>query len=373
MKTSFVARLLLCVLTVLFVSGCETLVEGRKVSYKTVKPLPPLDMPPDLVTQPGTGNSGVPGTGTTTYSEFAAGQKFTPAAAADSGVLPEFSDIRLARDGAARWLIVKSTPEALWPRVHDFVLANGLLIARENPQTGIIETDWAENRAKVGSGGQLLLAKWLSTLYSTGTRDRFRVRLERGAQTGTTEVYLTHQGMEEVDNKGSVTGGEQGTLWRPRPTEPELEVEMMRLLMVHLGRSEVQAKAVLAGAETKSSERAKLNKGSTGATLSLQDDLDRAWRRIGLSLDRLGFTVEDRDRTKGVYYVRYIDPDTAGKKGGWFSGWFSKDEGKPKEQFQIHLKGASGGTDVEVLDKAGTPETSDTSNRILALLYEQLK
>lgn len=371
MNKPFVVRLMLSLLALLVVSGCETIGEGRRVAYKTSKPLPPLDLPPDLAAQPGM--AGTPAGGTTTYSEFAAGQKATPAAASDSRVVPEFSDFRLARDGATRWLVAKGALEALWPKARDFVLANGLLIAKENPQSGVIETDWAENRAKVGSAGQLLLAKWLSTLYSTGTRDRFRIRIDRGTQAGTSEIYLTHQGMEEVSTSDRVSGGDAGTLWRPRPTDPELEVEMLHLLMVHLGSTEARATAVLADAAAKPAERARLNKGTAGAYLNLQDDLDRAWRRVGLSLDRIGFTVEDRDRTKGVYYVRYLDPDTVGKKGGWFSGWFGKDDAKPKDQFQIHLKGATGGTDIEVLDKAGTPEVSETGDRILGLLYEQLK
>ena len=40
---------------------------------------------------------------------------------------------------------------------------------------------------------------------------------------------------------------------------------------------------------------------------------DRAWRRVG-ALDRVGFTVEDRDPLRRVYYVRYVDPEVDVKK-----------------------------------------------------------
>ena len=58
-----------------------------------------------------------------------------------------------------------------------------------------------------------------------------------------------------------------------------------------------------------------MTKGEEGnGVLTLDEPFDRAWRRVGLALDRVGFTVEDRDRAKGLYYVRYVDPKTDGKK-----------------------------------------------------------
>jgi outer membrane protein assembly factor BamC len=286
-------------------------------------------------------------------------------------VLPTYADIQVLRDDRSRWLVVNGSAEELWPRVREFVLATGLLIDKENPASGVIETDWAENRARVGTGGQMLIARWLGSFYSTGMRDKYRIRLERGAQPGTTEIYLTHQGMEEV--LVSVSSDTEGTRWQSRPADPELETEMLRLLMVHLGSRDEQATRQLAANGGKPEERARLTREGGDALLSLQDSLDRAWRRVGLSLDRLGFTVEDRDRSKGVYYVRYLDPDRAAGKGGWFSGWFGKSEDKPQDQFQIHLKSAEQGTDVEVLGRQGGPADPRTRDRILALLHEQLK
>jgi len=142
---------------------------------------------------------------------------------------------------------------------------------------------------------------------------------------------------------------------------------------VHLGYTEEKAAAVLAQGAPAPAERARLARTGDAVLLNVQDDLDRAWRRVGLSLDRIGFTVEDRDRSKGVYYVRYIDPDKADKKKGFFSGWFGGSDKKTDEQYQVHLKTAAAGTDVEVLTKDGVPESSKTGERILSLLYEQLK
>ena len=360
---------LFLVAALIAVTGCETIAEKRKIDYKSTRTLPPLEVPPDLTTLPG--DKELPTAAT--YSGYAE-QKARPAGAGDAAVLPEFSDMRIVRDEHHRWLAVKASPETLWPRVREFVLHSGLLIARENPQTGVLETEWAENRAKVGTAGQMVLAKWLATFYSTGTRDMFRIRLERGAQPGTAEIYLSHRGMEEVLTEASATGvGE--TRWRARAPEPEIEAEMLRLLMVHLGATESQAKLAAAAAPEKNEARAALTRSGEGlAFLNLQDSLDRAWRRVGLSLDRIGFTVEDRDRSKGIYYVRYIDPEKDSERPGFFSRMFGAGKDKtPSEQYQIYLKTATQGTSVEVLSKDGAPESSKTGERILSLLYEQLK
>jgi outer membrane protein assembly factor BamC len=377
MKQSMPIKLLFCLLLAVAVTGCSTIEEKRRIDYKSTKTLPRLEVPPDLAAPPPGVDTAAkvtaPAAGSATFSEYAGEQKARPTTPTGSGVLPEFTDIRLAREGQNRWLVVNAAPDALWPKVREFVLSNGLLIAKESSQSGVIETDWAENRANVGTSGQRVLAKWLSSLYSTGTRDKFRIRLDRGAEPGTTEIYLSHQGMEEVIAEGGGSAPVR-TLWQPRPSSPEIETEMLRLLMTHLGVKQEQEQTQLAAhGGDKQQERAHLNRDNTGVSLSLQDSLDRAWRRVGLSLDRLGFTVEDRDRSKGVYYVRYLDPDKEAKKGGWFSGWFGKEAKKPDDQYQIYLKGGEAGTDVQVLDKGGAPEASKTRERILSLLYEQLK
>lgn len=365
------ARLLLCLLAAVSVGACQTVAEKRKIDYKSTRTLPPLDIPPDLAAPEGAKDAKEGAPGAATYSEFASGeaQKKAPVG---SDVLPAYDGIRLERAGQIRWLVVKLPAEQLWPRVREFILDRGLIIDQENPQTGVLETDWAENRANVGTGMQKILAKSLGTLYSTGTRDKYRIRLERGKEPGTTEIYLSHRGMVETI-VGNDTSGVGETRWQPRPSDPDLEAEMLRLLMASLGVKEEKAKDMVASAAaTPAPERAKLNRQENGVFLSLQEDFERAWRRVGLVLDRTSFTVEDRDRSKGIYYVRYIDPD-APKKKGWFRRLFSKKVPEPTNDYQIVLKGNETATRVDVLTREGAPEQSKTSERILTLLYDQLK
>lgn len=369
MSTSRSALGLVAALAAVGLAACSTLEEKRRIDYKSTRTLPPLEVPQDLTAPPAlsTAPAAAPapaGASFSTYSaEAARAQEAKPAKAAD--VLPEYADMHLVRSGNQHWLIVKAAPEELWPKVQQFLLGTGLLIAKENPQTGVIETDWAENRANVGGAFQRAMAKYLGSVYSTGMRDRYHVRLARGDGEGSTEILIAHQGMEE---QALTEGTNTRFVWTPRPSDPELEVEMLRLLMVHLGAKPEEAQTKVAEIQTVP-QRASLTRDEAGHNLlNLQESLDRAWRRVGLSLDRLGFTVEDRDRSKGIYYVRYIDPEKENK-----SGWFGSSKKKEPDRYQITLTGAAAGTQVAVLSPDGAPESSKAGERILNLLYQQLK
>jgi outer membrane protein assembly factor BamC len=360
---------LVAVLAALALAACSTIEEKRRIDYKSTRTLPPLEVPQDLTAPPALSATAAwePAAAAASFSAYSAAaaraQEAKPASAVK--VLPEYADMHLVRSGNHNWLVVKAAPEELWPKVQEFLVGTGLLIAKANPQTGVIETDWAENRANVGGAFQRAMAKYLGSVYSTGVRDRYHLRLARGEAEGTVEILIAHQGMEEqVLSEGTNTR----FIWTTRPSDPELEVEMLRLLMVHLGARPEEAQTKVAEIQTVP-QRASLTRDEAGHhLLNLQESLDRAWRRVGLSLDRLGFTVEDRDRSKGIYYVRYIDPEKDSK-----SSWFGSSKKKEPDRYQIALTGAAAGTQVAVLSPEGAPESSKAGERILNLLYQQLK
>jgi len=358
-------KLLVCLLLLVSASGCAWLEDKRKVDYKNARPLPPLEVPPDLRT---TSDSAPAASAQprTTYSEVV-GDKKPPGAGAAPAVLPPVTGVTLQRDGQARWLLVQAGPDSLFPYVREFVTGNGLTIERENAVAGVIETAWLETPAKDGAGnGTAAPANWLKRFPTTTTRDKFRVRLERGAQPGTTEIYVAHYGIED-------TGRGSGSRWQPRAPEPEVEAEMLQSLVAYLGKTDVQARSIVTQAQAAAAERAQIWRRGDSFMLSLEDSLDRAWRRVGLSLDRIGFTVEDRDRSKGVYYVRYLDPEKQSAEPGWFGKMLGADPKKTEERYQIRLQGAGDKTQVVVRTSDGEPEFGVTSERILSLLYDQLK
>jgi outer membrane protein assembly factor BamC len=361
-------------------SGCKsTLFEGKKIDYKSASKTKPLEVPPDL-TQPNVDERYVvpdlaPG-GTATYSDYARDRASQPAGSpvAAEGVLPTGENVRLERSGTQRWIVVRGDPAQLWPTVKDFWQENGFVIAQENPAAGTMETDWAEDRAKIPQDGvRSILGKVMDGMYSTPERDKFRTRLEQGSEPGTTDIFISHRGMYEI----FVEEGKERTIWQPRPADPNLEAEMLRRLMVKLGVQEAKAKTEVATAAP-TAERAKLVRGADGIPhLELDDELDRAWRRVGLALDRVGFTVEDRDRSQGMYFVRYVNPaDEEKSSPGLLSKlkfWGGDEKIANAAQYRIEVTGDGTGSTVTVLNKDGRAERSESAGRIVALLYEQLK
>jgi outer membrane protein assembly factor BamC len=368
----------------LVLAGCSTADEmlAVKTDYKSqVKTMPTLEVPPDLTSPAKDNRFVVPETGksSATLSGYQAERK-DQARSGNTQVLPQVDQMRVERAGSERWLVVSNDPpEKLWPLLKDFWQENGFLIKTEVPEAGVMETDWAENRAKIPSGFlRDSFSKILDQVYSTSERDKFRTRLERTPDGKGSEVYISHRGMAEVYTTPRGTGGENAqTVWTPREPDPGLESEFLRRLMVRLGVQQEKAKEIVAAPP--SGQRAEITKGIDGAELlKVNEPFDRAWRRVGLALDRVGFTVEDRDRTKGLYFVRYADPESEmaikDRERGFFGKLFGGDSKLKAEQYRVQVQPATDeNSQVQVLNKDGATESTKTTQRILTLLHAQLK
>lgn len=377
MTRSTAARLLTALLIAAFLAGCSTWkkVTGEKVDYKQSRMEPSLEIPPDLSSATIEDALVVPDGGTTTLSEYAAGREAPGTTGASrGGVLAQPENLRIERSDDKRWLVVNAPPEAVWPKVRDFWLQAGFILTMDDPAVGILETDWAENRADIPQDFiRRTIGRALEYLYSAATRDRFRVRLERTAEGGT-EVFIAHRGMEEVLQGGPDSS--EGTLWKPRPSDPELEAEMLRRMMVFMGTTEEKAAAQIAQPAPERAPRAQLIVDAAGATaLKVDEGFSRAWREVGLALDRVGFTVEDRDRSGGVYFVRYNDPLKEDKKRGFLSKlkFWGDDEPADAEQYRIVLSAEGDRTLVTVQNSKGERDNSSTAKRILTLVQEQMR
>jgi outer membrane protein assembly factor BamC len=369
-------------LLVLAAGGCsKSIVPTKKVDYKSASQAQttPLEVPPDLP-KPATNDRYSlpegPSRSTATYSEY---RQDRPARAQTTGgVLPAVQNAHIERAGTQRWLVVDVPPESVWPVLREFWQEMGFLIAVDNPELGVMETDWAENRAKIPqSVVRNLIGKVLDQAYSTPELDRFKVRVERGAKAGSTEVYVTHRGAYEMYVADANLRQTGRTVWQPRQPDPNLEAEMLTRLMVRLGTPETVAATEVK--QAKIEPRATLLKGPDGVpVLTLKDDFDRAWRRVGLSLDRLGFSVQDVDRAAGLYYIRYLNPPAPSKDETGFLdrlAFWKKDSnagGKP-EDYRVAVAGAEAGTQVTVLSSDGKADKSEAAARMLTVLQEDLR
>jgi outer membrane protein assembly factor BamC len=366
-------------------SGCSWFSsDSSSVDYKSASKLPPLEVPPDLTSPQRDNRYAIPepARSSTTLSGYEAERRdpargARPVAPGTPVVLPVIENVRIERAGTQRWLVVQDPPEKVWPVVKAFWQENGFLIKTELPEAGVMETDWAESRARIQEGAvRDFLGKVFDYFHSTAERDKYRTRLDRTADGGT-EIYVSHRGMQELYTTREPTSSTPGaTAWQPRPSDPELEAEFLRRLMVRLGTPGERAKQQTASSEQQL--RAEIVKANDGTErLQVHEPFDRAWRRVGLALDRVGFTVEDRDRQKGLYFVRYADPESemAQKDRSFMSRIFSfgSDSKVKAEQYRVMVSPETTGSQVHVLNKDGTAETSKTTQRILALLHEQLK
>ena len=341
----------------------------KELSYESAIEEQPLELPPDLTSSTIQDLYRVPG-GTTSLKSYEAEEGAQGVLASVQEVLPEQKQIEVVRDGHQRWLVIDATPEQLWSKLREFWLKNGFLIDREDPRIGIMETDWAENRAEIADGPiRGILSKALDALYSTGTRDRFRLRLER-IEGGKTELYLSHRRMEEVASGDSF-------VWQPHPAMPELEAELLSRIMSFLGMEAAKANASLAALEGKGiEERARLVDTAEGERFVLvKEGFPRTWRRTGHALDRIGFTVEDRSRSEGLYYVRYIDPFKDNEQKGILDKlkFWDGDEQPTEGEYRIKIESHEQVSRILVLDANEQPDHSGTARRILTLLHEQLK
>jgi outer membrane protein assembly factor BamC len=360
-------------------AGCEsfgpTTNLGKRIDYKTTGTAPALEIPPDLSTPRFDDRFSA-----NSASELAAQQANGPR---KTELLPQNPEARVVRAGTERWLVVQATPEQTWSTVRQFWTDLGFVVAVEQPTIGVMETDWAENRAEIPMDPvRRTIGKYIDIFYSTNKRDKFRTRVERGVEPGTVEIYVSHRGMEQVPTTKIDNVAPAAFAWAVLPPNPDLEAEMLSRLMQRFGTPAgvaIAAVAASAPAQVAPTDKARIEKNPDGsAKLVVDDAFDRAWRRVGLALDRTGFTVVDRDRSIGIYFVRFADPDIDVAKArdqGWLAKlmFWKPDEKERPEQYRIKVSETAPTSVVTVQDPKGEPDRTTSGERILALLREQLR
>lgn len=366
-------------------TGCQYLgskFTDEKIQYESTTSRAPLEIPPDLSQLPMDDRFTVPGkTQTVTATQVAETEQARKNASGAAPVLPTTVVTKIVKDGSERYIQVNLPPEQVWESLLDFWPSVGLQVEREDPRAGVMETNWAENKANLPQDIiRATLGKLLDSVYSTGERDRYRTRIERNANGGT-DIYITNRRMVEVYTSSS----EEHTAWQPAPADKELEAEMLTRLSLRLEndfnpkqktREEIEKQPALQKAAPVYISRE--IKGADGKTeaLEIDEDFDRAWRRVGVGLDRVGLNIEDRDRSAGIYYIRYLDPDYEVKKRndeGLFSRWFSKEKPVDAPLYRVKLVSDGNKTTVTAMPDSDKTDPLSTSARILNLLQEQVR
>ncbi len=358
-----------------FLSGCSTL-EESKIDYKSASKAPTLEVPPDLTQLKRDSRYQV--AGSTSALSMAATSGPAGRVANDAGIASnQAGNARIERTGPQRYLVIQQNADSVWEPLREFWKDNGFVLTIDQPQLGIMETDWAENRAKLPQDFiRKAIGKALDSLYSTGERDRFRTRVERTANG--LEITITHRGMAEV----YTTTSKDATVWTPRASDPELEIEFLRRLMLRLGGQSLSASASSSNATSSAAVSTpitgmptdvKVIKQNNLPAIEINDGFDRAWRRVGVAIDRSGFTVEDRDRAQGVFFVRYA-PLGSNKEPGFFAKLFTSDKAVPTlAKYRIAVTSKGDVSTVQVQGADGIPETSANADKIIKLLADEIK
>jgi outer membrane protein assembly factor BamC len=378
---ALIRRVLIPTLAIAMLGGCSYLTDSMRsassIDYKSASKGPNLEVPPDLVTPKAESAFVVPAgpSAGTTYSAYnrsrASATDRTNAVSAE--VLPQTGPARIVREGNQRWLVVDSPPAKVWPVVRDFWLESGYALMLDNPESGIMETDWKEQRPPTDSWLRNKLASVLGSAYSTGVREKFRSRLEVAGNG--TDVFISQRGITEK----LVGVQNDSTMWTQTPPNPEVEAEYLQRLVLKFLPQQPKSQEAAALETVVLPNRSKLIDVDGRSFVQMPDSFDRSWRQVGLALDRSGFTVEDRDRSNGIYYIRYVDTNQADSQPGLFDRVFGTGAKKnlAGKKFRVTVAADTGGSRIGVLDDNGAIPATDADKRlatqIVTVLNDQLR
>lgn len=367
-----VSRVVISSAVLVLLASCSDIgMSNKRIDYKAgAVQAPSLEIPPDLTTPTSDQRYKVPRGGdetVATYSDYSKGA----AATQKQIVLPVVKGVHLERSGTQRWLVVEDKPENVWTVVKTFWQENGLTIKSEDQAAGVMETDWIENRAKIPQDAiRNVLGKVFDGMYSSNERDQYRTRMERGKDGVSTEIFITHRGKEEMMDADKNT-----SKWQSRPNDPELEAIMLQKLMVRFGINEEQAANALAGGAATDGVPDPIAPSSLQAAANssniivLNDTFDRSWRRVGLAVERAGLAIEDKDRIKGIYFLRTQTKE----ESGWMDKlqFWKSNKDAAANSYRVIVKDKASSCEVTVTDQNGAGD--DTSKQMLEAIYKNIK
>ncbi|MFM0416168.1 outer membrane protein assembly factor BamC [Paraburkholderia aromaticivorans] len=391
------------------VAGCSTS-SPTKIDYKSDSKSKQVSLavPPNMIDETADQRSLPPQGGETSLSTLKQVQAQAPSANSVV-VVPPVAGMHIQRDGTESWLVIDNkAPEQAWAQIRRFWQEQGFLLVVDQRDKGVMETDWNETHAQINDGLiRNTLSKAMGNSYVTSERNKYRTRLE-AAPNGGTYVFISQKGMREA-----LTGtNNDSSTWVPKPNDPGLEQEYLKRLQAALALADSRTKsggtqsadlspagaqtapnAATAGAKSAAAATAAQNvalsaqqpmpdadsANNTSAQfssteLTLGEPYDRAWLRVGLALDRSNFTVDDRDLTRGLYFVRYVDPKdmTSAEQGFWSQVFHGKKE-KVAKQYLVNVRAVTPNqTRVAVVDDKGSIDESPQAKQIMSLMADQL-
>jgi outer membrane protein assembly factor BamC len=375
------SRLSLLLLSVIALAACSSGGDERP-EYQGAQYYKSLEIPPDLTLNKTDKELAIPEPSKSALTEYQRASKL------DEAVLPEFKGIRLKSDCGLYWLEVDATPDTLWPKLEAFWEHEGIRLLQDEPLLGFMETEWS-NRLVVDPDAGFLTRMF--NRMEPDQLDRFRLRVETSADRKHTRIYVSHAGMERF-----VEGGDDDSrvIWRRRPSDPDLEREIIGRLVLFAGLSENQMESLLKNYHPYQSyvhyaENAVHDDTDPSsienqvAELTMAGSMDFVWQRTLRALDRLSLTDIKADRATGTIGFTSgsdieLTQDSEKRDELSESSWLMKllrgsdDAKKTSEQFTLKLTDQGGDVRLDLLDKHGSPADTTRAQKLRQALAQEL-
>jgi len=354
-------------LLTLFISGCfypdleknnDSLTkENLTFNYYSDKSVSSLEVPPDL-TSPNYQNAfRLNNLAPNAKKNFISNSEDNE----NSEILKSSSDIQIMKDGARRWLEIDKDSETVWQLSLDFFKKMGFNIEISNKKTGIIQTNFLENRPRPNLPKSSInvikqVFQDFGKSYSLGSIDRYRIRIE--PNNNKTEVFLTLDQMQEVVSK--TDGNVSHTVYQAAVRNESIEVEMLYKLMVFLGGDAATSREKIISSSVKENTPIFEIKDSLNgyAKLVVNMNVVEAWDNISWALDQARVDIEDKDFMEKTFYLNAARTSDNGISSLIFG------DDAVKKSFQIVVKKISENesevyfNDVSELNETETKEYS---------------
>jgi outer membrane protein assembly factor BamC len=350
MKIRIIAGL---VVTLMALNACS--LDKKRIDYKVASSrVPTLEVPPDLTAPSSNEQYAIPGGDGELAANYSDYSKSVAVQPTKNAVLPDSKNVRLERKGEQRWLVVNGKAEAVWPLLKAFWIEMGFEIQVDNPQAGVMQTDWQENRGNVPqhfTRGILANSKILDSLKPIGQRDQYLIRIERSQDLSSTEVYLTRQVLEEMQ-----VFNHKETKWLPHTSDSAIETAVLKMMMVKLNDATTSiANNTVPKAIEVAPVVVQLLEISGNKVVQINEPFDKSWRKVGLALDKARIAVEDKDRSNGLYLLR---PALIEK-------------GKKANSYQVTVRDNGAQCEVSVRNTDGNNDKE--SLRLIEVLFQSIE
>ena len=332
-----------------------------------------LELPPDLVDTREESNFELPST-ISGDGEIGRGQ---------IPVVAKVESLKLESSGDMYWLSVEQPVTDLYQMVKNFWAEQGYRLVVDEPVIGVMQTEWVYKE----EGADQRSENWFLQLFDeaelSASQDQFRTRIERGPG-GDNRIYIAHRGTEyqyvfDARDTGRNTGTSAPTdnQWRFRQPEPELEIEMLSRLMLHLGLRQAEVDEQVASLKLYSPQAfMHLNSEENSPYLIIKSPYQIAWNRILHQLDRLNFEIAKKEyksglTEEGVIFVNTMVEEDS-EKGGFFSFLSGSDTNK-RQMVLVLSEESHELTRVDLENNAGDYDTSPEGAEFMTLLYQRIR